>query len=78
MSDPAWSSAADDRRRGHRGEPQRGDVIEATSRASPERNPVLNAFTAITADRARARAASIDAARRAGSASARWPACRSR
>jgi AtzE family amidohydrolase len=42
------------------------DVIETTLAHIGQRNPVLNSFTAITADRARARAGAIDAARQAG------------
>ena len=41
-------------------------------------NPVLNAFTAVTAERARAKAAALDAAIAAGESPDRWPACRSR
>ena len=42
--------------------------IEATLARIAERDPVLNAFTAITAERARARAAELDASRAAGRA----------
>ncbi len=42
------------------------DVIETTLERIAQRDPVLNSFTAVTAARARAGAASIDAARRAG------------
>jgi len=42
------------------------DVIETTLARIAERDSVLNSFTAVTAERARARAAAIDAARRAG------------
>ena len=38
-------------------------------------NPVLNAFTAVTAERARAKAAAVDARRGQRD---RWRACRSR
>jgi aspartyl-tRNA(Asn)/glutamyl-tRNA(Gln) amidotransferase subunit A len=41
-------------------------VIETTLERIARHDKVLNSFTAIAADRARARAASIDAARRAG------------
>ena len=44
-------------------------TIEATLADIEARNPVLNAFTAVTADRARARAAELDASRAAGRAS---------
>ena len=44
------------------------DRIEATLARIAERNPVLNAFTAVTADRARAKAAALDASRAAGRA----------
>ena len=40
-------------------------------------NPVLNAFTEVTADRAMARAVAVDAMR-AANGWAGWPACRSR
>lgn len=43
-------------------------TIEATLADIAVRNPVLNAFTAVTADRARARAAALDASRAAGRA----------
>jgi aspartyl-tRNA(Asn)/glutamyl-tRNA(Gln) amidotransferase subunit A len=43
-------------------------VIEATLARIALRNPVLNAFTAVTAERARARAAALDASRAAGRA----------
>jgi aspartyl-tRNA(Asn)/glutamyl-tRNA(Gln) amidotransferase subunit A len=42
------------------------DVIETTLGRIARRDPVLNSFTAVTADRARERAGAIDAARRAG------------
>jgi aspartyl-tRNA(Asn)/glutamyl-tRNA(Gln) amidotransferase subunit A len=42
------------------------DVLVQTLERIAARNPVLNAFTAVTADRARARAAAIDAAVAAG------------
>src|ERR1700677_4029484 len=42
------------------------DVIETALDRLARHDPVLNSFTAITADRARARARAIDAARRAG------------
>jgi aspartyl-tRNA(Asn)/glutamyl-tRNA(Gln) amidotransferase subunit A len=38
-----------------------GDVVDATLAHIAEHNPRLNAFTAVTADRARSRAAAIDA-----------------
>ncbi len=41
-------------------------AVEATLARIAERNPVLNAFTAVVADRARARAAALDASRKAG------------
>jgi aspartyl-tRNA(Asn)/glutamyl-tRNA(Gln) amidotransferase subunit A len=43
-------------------------TIEATLADIAVRNPVLNAFTAVTADRARARAAALDASRAVGRA----------
>jgi len=42
------------------------DVIETTLARIADRDPVLNSFTAVTAERALARAAAIDAAREAG------------
>jgi AtzE family amidohydrolase len=42
------------------------EVIETALGRIARRDPVLNSFTAVTADRARARAGAIDAARRAG------------
>ena len=43
-------------------------TIEATLADIDARNPRLNAFTAVTADRARVRAAELDASRAAGRA----------
>jgi aspartyl-tRNA(Asn)/glutamyl-tRNA(Gln) amidotransferase subunit A len=42
------------------------DVIETTLQRIAQRDTVLNSFTTVTADRARARASAIDAARQAG------------
>jgi aspartyl-tRNA(Asn)/glutamyl-tRNA(Gln) amidotransferase subunit A len=43
-----------------------GEVVEVTLARIERDNKGLNAFTAVTADRARTRAAAIDAARAAG------------
>ncbi|NMJ43578.1 AtzE family amidohydrolase [Roseomonas sp. JC162] len=48
------------------GEASAGEIAEAAIARIAARNPVLNAFTDVTADRARARAAVLDAARAAG------------
>jgi 1-carboxybiuret hydrolase len=66
MPDTSWASAADIARAVSRGEMTAVDVIEATLRRIAERDRALNAFTAMTADRARKRARAIDAARARG------------
>ena len=48
------------------GETRAATVIDQALARIARRNPVLNAFTAVTAERARSRAAAIDAARAAG------------
>src|SRR5437899_3261310 len=53
MPDTSWASAADIARAVSRGEMTAVDVIEATLRRIAERDRALNAFTAMTADRAR-------------------------
>jgi AtzE family amidohydrolase len=63
--DPTSASAAEIARAVHSGELSAADVIEATLLAIRARDPVLNCFTAITAERAAARAQAIDAARAA-------------
>jgi aspartyl-tRNA(Asn)/glutamyl-tRNA(Gln) amidotransferase subunit A len=52
----------------HRGAATAGLVVEATLARIAARNPVVNAFTALVADRARNRAARVDTARACGSA----------
>lgn len=51
-----------------RGEASAAEIAEAAIARIAARNPVLNAFTDVTAERARARAAAIDAARAQGQA----------
>ena len=50
------------------GEARAAEIAEAAIARIAARNPVLNAFTDVTADRARARAAALDAARAKGEA----------
>jgi 1-carboxybiuret hydrolase len=66
MTDLAWASAKTIAAAVASGETSATTVIEQVLARISQRNPVLNAFTAITAERARSRAASIDAARVAG------------
>ncbi len=58
--DTNWSSAADIAAAVTAGRSSASDVIEATLAQIKTRNRVLNAFTAVLADRARERAAAID------------------
>src|SRR5229473_1527517 len=66
MSDLTWASAAEIAGAVSSGEVSAIEVIEATLRRIAALNPVLNAFTDVTAERARARAAAIDARRAKG------------
>ena len=59
--DLAWATASDIARAVASGAASALDVIDDTLARIAERNPALNAFTAITADRARRRARAIDA-----------------
>ncbi len=61
-----WAGAAEIAARVHSGEWRAGDVVEAALATITSRNGTLNAFTDITAERARARAASIDGGDKAG------------
>jgi AtzE family amidohydrolase len=66
MTDPAWASASSIAASVAGGETTATTVVEQALARIAERNPVLNAFTSVTTERARSRAASIDAARAAG------------
>jgi 1-carboxybiuret hydrolase len=66
MSDPAEASALDIARAVREGATTASAVVEATLGRIAALNPVLNAFTDLTAERARARAAAIDAGRAKG------------
>jgi 1-carboxybiuret hydrolase len=66
--DFAWSTASDVAAAVNAGAASAYDVTEAALARLAERNPALNAFTHVTADRARARAAAIDEAIAAGKA----------
>src|SRR5229473_6208771 len=68
MSDLTWTSAAEIAGAVSSGEVSAIEVIEATLRRIAERNRALNAFTAVTAERAREKARAIDAARADGGA----------
>jgi len=63
--DWAWASARDIAAAVARGS-RAGAIVEAALDRIARLNPLLNAFTAVTAERARARAASVDAAIAAG------------
>ena len=64
--DSAWASAGGDRRSGDRGPRlRRCTVTEDALARITARDPVLNSFTDVLAERARARARAIDAARAA-------------
>jgi len=60
--DYAWSSAADIAAAVSAGKLSAAAIVEAALTRIAETNPVLNAFTGVTADRARQRARAIDAA----------------
>src|SRR4051812_21020198 len=64
--DPTAASAGDIAKAVHEGNTRAVDVIEQTLAAIGTGNPVLNAFTAITAERARAKAQAIDSERASG------------
>src|SRR5882757_9723555 len=66
--DPSSASAAEIARAVIAGEISATAAAEATLAGIARRNPALNAFTAVTADRARARAKVIDADRARGRA----------
>src|SRR5260370_132369 len=66
MFDLAEASALDIARAGRDGGPRAGAVVEAALARIAVLNPELNAFTDLTADRARARAGAIDARRPKG------------
>src|SRR5216683_2109039 len=66
MFDPAQASALDIARAVREGATTAGAVVEAALARIATLNPVLNAFTDLTAERARARAAAIDARRAKG------------
>src|SRR5450432_3426516 len=61
--DPTSASAAEIAQAVNAGEVSAAEVIEATLLAIRMRDPVLNCFTAVTAQRAAARARAIDEAR---------------
>jgi AtzE family amidohydrolase len=66
MIDQAEASALDIARAVERGEVTAAGVAEAALLRIAKHNPALNAFTNVTAERARARAAAIDARRHKG------------
>jgi aspartyl-tRNA(Asn)/glutamyl-tRNA(Gln) amidotransferase subunit A len=68
MFDPAEASALDIARAVTEGATTAGAVVEAALARIAAQNPALNAFTDVTAERARARAATIDARRATGEA----------
>jgi AtzE family amidohydrolase len=66
MIDPVWASAGTIASAVARGETTACSVVEGALARISRHNPILNAFTAVTAERARARAQAIDAARTGG------------
>jgi aspartyl-tRNA(Asn)/glutamyl-tRNA(Gln) amidotransferase subunit A len=60
--DLSWSTSADIARAVASGKSSALNVIDDALARIEERNPALNAFTAVTADRARAKARAVDAA----------------
>jgi len=64
--DTSWTSASEIAKAVASGTISAVDVVEAALVRITERDPVLNSFTAVTADRARKRAKSIDLARAKG------------
>lgn len=61
MSDITWSTAAEIAAAVQSGKTSALDVTEQMLGVIDKRNPVLNAFTAVTAERARAKAKAVDA-----------------
>ena len=61
MSDITWSSAAEIAAAVQSGKASALDVTEQMLAVIDKRNPVLNAFTAVTGERARAKARAVDA-----------------
>jgi aspartyl-tRNA(Asn)/glutamyl-tRNA(Gln) amidotransferase subunit A len=68
MSELAWSSAAQIADAVRSGKKTALAVMEAALARIAQRNPTLNAFTAVTAERARERARRLDGVRRVGGA----------
>src|SRR5262245_23272398 len=66
VRDTAWSTASDIAAAVAAGHVSAAAVVEDALARIAARNPSLNAFTAVTAERARARAKEIDAARASG------------
>ncbi len=64
--DASWSSATAIAASVARGERRAADTVAAALDTIARRNPTLNAFTDVLAERAHARAAALDAARAAG------------
>ena len=62
VADTSWTSAAQIAQSVSAGEVSAAEVIDQALSRIAARNPELNAFTTVTAERARARAAAIDAA----------------
>ena len=66
MGELAWTTAADTAEAVRSGKRTALTVVDAALARIAQRNPALNAVTAVTADRARDRARRLDAARAAG------------
>jgi AtzE family amidohydrolase len=68
VTDTSWATAAEIAGAVMAGKTSAHAVVEAALSRIAERNPLLNAFTDVTADRARASALAIDSARKRGDA----------
>src|SRR5262245_48528059 len=66
--DPSTASAAEIASAVRHGQARASDVVEAALAASRMHDPLLNAFTAVTQERAQATAATLDARRARGDA----------
>jgi len=66
MGELAWATVADTADAVRSGKKTASTVVEASLARIAHRNPTLNAFTEVTAERARERARMLDAARAAG------------
>ena len=78
QADLPWATATDIAAAVTRGPVSAAAVVETALATIARHNPAVNAFTDVTAERARARASALDAAYAAGRTRDRLRACRSR